>query len=90
MSFLARQKGRLAACKQRQVAGMAGRAVDSALQQLAAAGLDPAALLCAPPFWLFPCLKSNLADVGIRVEADDASLKASMCCTGKCGRLARL
>ncbi len=49
MSFLARQKGRLAACKQRRVAHVCAQAVDGALARLAAAGLDPAAMPCAAP-----------------------------------------
>lgn len=44
VSFLAWQKGRLAACKQRQVMRVAAQAVNGALQQLMAAAFDAAAL----------------------------------------------
>lgn len=48
VSFLARQKGRLAASKQRRVAHVCDQAVEGTLARLAAAGLDAAALPCAP------------------------------------------
>ena len=54
VSFLARQKGRLAACKQRRVAHVCAQAVDGTLSRLAAAGLDAAAMPCAPPSLLHP------------------------------------
>ncbi|KAK9914836.1 hypothetical protein WJX75_001156 [Coccomyxa subellipsoidea] len=44
VSFLARQKGRLAASKQRRVAHVCDQAVEGTLARLAAAGLDAAAL----------------------------------------------